>query len=161
MRRDNLLKHCLVGFALALVIYLSSYAWIEHLRTRKGPWEVTFRTDAQGAPQVEVNQNWLHIRKVRFVFPDQHLSETNLFTTLVFDTPITNAPFGKIVYLDTTFLPGAIALGLFGHEVQLLPRVLLLDRREFPWQSDVTHSLPSSSGEKRGTAQAPLPRIQR
>lgn len=161
MRRDNLLKHCRIGFALALVLYLVSYAWIEHLRARKGPWEVTFRTDSQGAPQLEVNQRRLQIRDVRFVFPDERLAETNLAMTVVFDTPITNAPFGKIVYLDTTFLPGAIVFGLFGHEVQLLPRVLLLDRREMPWQSGVTHSLRRQKSETKDPGALAAPQTQR
>lgn len=141
MRPDNLLKHCAIGFGLALIIYLVSFAIIQHFRTRNGPWEVTFQTDAQGAPQIEVNQRQLQIRNVRFVFPDERLATTNLLQTLVFDSPITNAPFGRIVYLDTTFLPGSIVFGLFGHEIQLLPRILQLDRRETPWQSGVTHTL--------------------
>jgi hypothetical protein len=45
------------------------------------------------------------------------------------------------VFLDTTFLPGTVALSLFGHEVQLLPRVLTIDKVEKAWRSGETISL--------------------
>jgi hypothetical protein len=30
---------------------------------------------------------------------------------------------------------------MFGHEIELLPRVLILDRKEHPWKSDETITL--------------------
>ena len=45
-------------------------------------------------------------------------------------------PFGKCVFMDTTFLPGTVTFELFGHEIELLPRVLIIDRQEHRWQSD-------------------------
>jgi hypothetical protein len=38
------------------------------------------------------------------------------------------------VFQDTTFLPGTVVIQTFGHEIQLLPRVLTLDRAEHPWR---------------------------
>ncbi len=145
MKRDPLLKHCLIGFGLALAIYLSSYHWIEHLRTRKGGWQVTFRSDSNGTPALEVTQPKLRISNLTLAFPGQRISLTGLLATVVFDRPITNVPFGKVVYFDTTFLPGSMVFDLFGHEVQLLPRVLLLDRREVPWQSGTTIRLSGTN----------------
>jgi hypothetical protein len=40
--------------------------------------------------------------------------------------------------MDTTFLPGTIVFDLFGHEIQLIPRVLRIDGKEIPWQSNAT-----------------------
>ena len=37
--------------------------------------------------------------------------------------------------MDTTFLPGTLTFQFFGHEIELLPRVLVLDRQEHPWRS--------------------------
>jgi len=37
--------------------------------------------------------------------------------------------------MDTTFLPGTVAFQLFGHEIELLPRVLIIDHEEHPWHS--------------------------
>jgi hypothetical protein len=65
-------------------------------------------------------------------------------TTLVFrqPRPITyEVPFGRCMFMDTTFLPGTVALELFNHEVELLPRVLVIDRQEHPWLSEVTITL--------------------
>jgi hypothetical protein len=37
--------------------------------------------------------------------------------------------------MDTTFQPGTVTFQLFGHEIELLPRTLVLDRQEHGWQS--------------------------
>ena len=39
-------------------------------------------------------------------------------------------------------LPGTATFELFGHEIQLLPRVLIIDRREYPWRPNATITLP-------------------
>jgi hypothetical protein len=52
--------------------------------------------------------------------------------------------------MDTTFLPGTIVIDLFGHEIQLIPRVLTIDKTDFPWESgktipvSATNSLPTA-----------------
>jgi hypothetical protein len=38
--------------------------------------------------------------------------------------------------MDATSLPGTVAFELFGHEIQLLPRVLTIDNQERPWRSN-------------------------
>src|SRR5438045_984544 len=53
--RDNPAKHFLVAFAIALVLYVATYGWIQHLRNRKGPWRVSF-TNTNGAPALIINQ---------------------------------------------------------------------------------------------------------
>jgi len=50
-------------------------------------------------------------------------------------------PFGTCVFMDTTFLPGTVTLRLYGHEIELLPRVLVIDQQEHPWISDSTITL--------------------
>jgi len=142
MAREKIARHILLAFAFALALYFVSFGIIEHLRTYKGGWQVNFRTDSSGHPSLTVSQPKLRIANVRFNFPNHPMAETNLQNTLVFDQPITNVPFGKVIYLDTTFLPGAIVFELFNHQIQLLPRVLILDRREVPWQSGQNFELP-------------------
>ena len=44
-------------------------------------------------------------------------------------------PFGKCVFLDTLYLPGSMAMELFGHQIQLMPRTMLIDRLEHAWLS--------------------------
>jgi len=43
--------------------------------------------------------------------------------------------------MDTTFQPGTVVFTNFGHEIQLLPRVLTIDKVERPWQSGTTIDL--------------------
>ena len=139
--RGGILTHVAAAFLVAAIFYAVAYHGVEYLRQRKGGWEVTFRTEADGAPQVRIMQPHLGISNVVVTFPDQRLPQTNLNIRLVFDRPLTNVPFGRVVYLDTTFLPGAVVFDLFGHEIQLLPRVLMIDRQEYPWRNSITHSL--------------------
>lgn len=134
-------KHFLMAFVLALVLYLTAYGLIEHLRQRKGGWEVTFASDPAGQPQVTVLQPRLGISNVQFRFVGEKVPTTNLLRPVVFDRPLTNAPFGQILFIDTTFLPGTITFDFFGHEVQLLPRVLIVNKREVSWKSAGTIEL--------------------
>lgn len=135
VRRDPLLKHALIAFACALGLYLVAFHGIEFARQAKGPWQVTFRSDANGAPSLIVSQPQKQISDVTLVFRGERLAKTNLLETVVFDGPKTNVPFGRVIFFDTTFLPGTITLDLFGHEIELLPRVLGVNRREVPWKS--------------------------
>lgn len=138
MKRERLARHLMIAFVAALLIYAVSFSLIQFLRTRKGGWQVTFQSDATGVPAITVSQPRLKISNVSFRFPAGRITETNLHRTIVFDQPITNVPFGQVIYLDTTFLPGSIVFDLFGHEIQLLPRVLMIDRHETPWRSGTT-----------------------
>ena len=141
MRSQKLIWHILIALTLTVILYVVTYQWIEYLRTRKGGWTVTFKTDQLGHPSIWVDQPKLRVAQVSFYFPDQRLSQTNLQSTLLFDQPQTNVPFGKVVYFDTTFLPGAIVLDAFHHQIQLLPRVLILDGKEVPWQNGQSFKL--------------------
>jgi hypothetical protein len=40
-----------------------------------------------------------------------------------------------LIFQDPTFLPGTVTIRLFGHVVEFLPRVLTIDKKEYPWQS--------------------------
>ena len=144
--RDGLVRPLLIGLGLALIIYFGAFSFLQHSRVRKGGWIVTFTSDPAAIPSLRVAQPYLGITNVSFVFPGAHLDKPGWQQTIVFDQPITNAPFGKVIYIDTTFLPGAIVFDLFGHEIQLLPRVLLLDHREVPWKSGREFSLPLAGG---------------
>src|SRR5579862_8255290 len=143
MQREPIIRNVLLVFAAAVVLYAVSFGTIEHLRTRKGGWQVTFRTDARGTPELGIAQPWLGLSNITLSFPGQHLAVSNSIQRVTFDQPITNVPFGTVKYLDTTFLPGAIVFELFGHEVQLTPRRLILDRRERPWQNGTEVELRS------------------
>jgi len=142
MKSDRAMKHFILAFLLAVGFYALLYNQIENRRTRKGPWRVTFTNSSQGAPTLIINHSKLAINNVHITFPDEPAPPTNSPpTTLVFDQPKPvpyDLPFGKCIFIDTTFLPGTVTFQLFEHEVELLPRVLIIDRQERPWLSDST-----------------------
>ncbi len=147
--RDSLVKHLILGFAFALVLYLVGYHLIEHYRNVKGPWRVSFRTDGQGQPSISISHQQLNISNVTFVFQGERVAQTNTDATVVFDAPKTHVPFGKVIFFDTTFLPGTVTFDLFGHEIELLPRTLVVNLNEVAWKSGAIIELPEK--EKRSS----------
>jgi hypothetical protein len=166
MKSDHPGRIFLVAFLLALVGYVTFYAGIEHRRARKGPWEVTFTTNSHGAPSIVVNQTKLGVAEVQIAFPGASLPaakraddaksgftnyesritiDQSLPITLVLDQPRPvpfDVPFGQCIFMDFISLPGTVAFRLFGHEIELLPRVLVIDHQEHPWRSDSKINLP-------------------
>jgi hypothetical protein len=141
MKPAGPLKHFIFAFVIAVMLYAALYSGIEHRRTKNGPWRVTF-TNGAGIPKLIVNEPKLHISNLKIDFPAETTTQTNF--TMIFDQPQPvpfSVPFGECVFMDTTFQPGTIVLNLFGHEIQLLPRVLTIDKKEYPWRSDLTISL--------------------
>jgi len=139
MKVDGLLKPVALSFVAALILYAVAYTGIEHRRTFKGPWQVTFTNSAAGAPALVINQPALTITNVQIIFPDQSLPPGFAAMTLTLrdPRPVPHAvPFGNCIFMDTTFLPGTIVFNLFGHEIQLIPRVLTIDKQERPWRSN-------------------------
>jgi hypothetical protein len=129
---DRLPKHLLIGFLLALGLYAVFFAGDQWTRSRKGPWEVRFTTNAQGEASIVVNQPKLGIADVSVTFAGE--TATN-FGAVRFDVPRKALPFGTNKFEDLTYLPGSVAFGFFGHEVELLPRTLYLNKKEHPWVS--------------------------
>ncbi len=144
MKLSGEIKHFVLAFLLALICYVLFYHAIEHRRVRKGPWQVTFTTNAAGAPALVINEHKLAITNVSIVFPEQPDPAPNTLGRLEFGQPQPvpyPVPFGKCIFMDTTFLPGTVTFELYGHEIQLLPRVLTIDHQEHPWQSQTTNTL--------------------
>jgi hypothetical protein len=146
MKSDNPFRHFAIPLGIAVLVYIIFYGGIEHRRTRKGPWEVTFTNDASGAPTLIINVTNLGLSNIKITFP----GETNRTesTSLVFRIPHEvpyDIPFGKCVFMDTTFLPGTIVFDMFGHEIQLIPRVLTIDKKEIPWESGKIFTLTGTN----------------
>lgn len=139
MRSDHLYRHLLIGFGLALAVYIGAYSCDQSIRTRKGPWRVEFGETGAGEPRVTVNQPFLGITNVQIVFEGE--SVTNGTGIVLFDKPLKPLPFGKTKFEDLTYLPGSVTFDFFGHEVELLPRVLHLNQQEVPWESGAVHRL--------------------
>jgi len=147
MKRDNPAKHFIVAFIIAVLGYAVVFYFIENRRTRKGPWQVTFTNSPAGSPAIVIHQPALGISNVQIQFPGG-ITTNNQSSFANYQSPVTNhlifnrpkpvpydVPFGKCVFMDTTFQPGTLTVQLFGHEIELLPRVLVLDRQEHAWRS--------------------------
>jgi hypothetical protein len=140
VKKDRLWIHlALVGLG-ALLVYAAVFAWVEHRRTRLGPWEVIFIHEPPEAPQLLINHEQLGIRDVAVILP-----------TLT-NCPATNAilqfgpgrevpfevPFGRCTHQDPLFLPGVVALELGGQQIQIFPRALKINDAEHPWKAGLT-----------------------
>src|SRR5947207_1147876 len=138
MKSDNPAKHFIIPLVIAIAIYAVSYNWIEHRRARNGPWKVAFIRTAGGVPAIVIDQPKVGVTNVQINFLEETLAATNPPTTITFDqaraVPF-DLPFGQCVFMDPTFLPGTLTFHLFGHEIELLPRMLMLDHHEHQWQS--------------------------
>jgi|WetSurMetagenome_2_1015567.scaffolds.fasta_scaffold174531_2 hypothetical protein len=145
MKPEGAAKHFILAFLLALAVYIVFYQIIEHRRIRNGAWQVTFTSGADGVPNININEPKLGITNVQISFAGQTRPATNGPVTLLFLQPKPvpyEVPFGNCVFMDTTFLPGTVTFQIFGHEIELLPRVLVIDRQEHSWQPDTVIALP-------------------
>jgi hypothetical protein len=151
MKRDGFLSRALLVFGIAVLLYSITYTAIEHRRVSKGPWQVTFTHEESGAPAIFINQPAIGVTNVQVWFSGRSDAITNGPVTLTFNearrTPF-DVPFGKCVFLDTVFLPGTIVLVMFGHQIQLMPRVLTIDGVEHPWRAGENIKLTEQSASK-------------
>src|SRR2546421_4584738 len=102
MRTDNPIKHFVVPFLMALLIYAVAYSWIEHQRIRKGAWQLTFTNGVAGEPAILLNQHSLGLTNVQLSFPGEVFRETNNFSTLVLSEPRQvpyEVPFGQCIFM--------------------------------------------------------------
>ena len=79
------LKHFIFAFVIAAIVYVIFYNWIEHRRTRTGPWRVVF-TNEVAIPTLIINEPNLHIANVRINFPHEPAAPTN--STLIFEVEL-------------------------------------------------------------------------
>ncbi len=144
MKSDNPVRHFALAFLIAMIVYFVAYNAIEHRRNRKGPWQVAFTNSPAGEPSILIHQPALLLTNVVIVFTGKLERITNNSSELEFSRPRPvpyAVPFGKCLFMDTTFLPGTLTFRLLGHEIELLPRVLIIDHREYPWQSNTNIQL--------------------
>jgi hypothetical protein len=154
MKSGGIARQVVAVFFVALTLYFVTYTAIEHRRNRNGPWEVTFTNDVAGAPALRIDQPRLAITNVLIVFTNAPIA-TNAATVTAFERPRPvpfDVPYGRCIFMDTTFLPGTIVFEMFGHEVQLIPRVLTIDKQEQPWRVDEEIALPVRADSRPRTA---------
>jgi hypothetical protein len=146
MKSDGFLKQAVSVFVIALILYIFAYAAIEQRRKHDGPWQITFTNDMASVPAMLIAQPKLAITNVQIVFPDMVFPTNSAPSRFEIEQPRAvpfDVRFGRCMFLDLTSLPGTIVFSVFGHEIQLLPRVLTIDKTERSWQSGMVISLPA------------------
>ncbi len=133
-----------ITFVAALVFYLIAYSWLTRKQTASGPWQVQFMTNSVGVPELVIQQTNRGIANVHVRFAGESLSPTQQVGVVEFQKPQTTTPFGEVIYDDLMFLPGTVTLDCFGHEVELLPRTLVLNRKPVAWVSNTTNELTAA-----------------
>jgi hypothetical protein len=129
--KDNILKHAAFAFIIALVGYVFFYSCDARLRTRKGAWMVRFEANTNGEPVLVILQPWHKINTQILLRGEQ---ATNTPGVVEFKDPKhLETPFGRVRFHDLTYLPGTVTLDVYGHEVELLPRTLVLNTKEVGW----------------------------
>lgn len=122
---------------ITLIVYIAVFSLVENRRRKNGPWELTF-TQADNAPALTISHPKLGLSNITLVFAEATVP-TNLPQTITFQhgqvAPRVKLPFGKCLFLDTLYLPGTVTCEMFGHEIQILPRTMSIDRVEHPWRS--------------------------
>ena len=138
-------RHALTVFLASVALYFGGFWLLEHLRVRRGPWEVSFRSETNGTPLLVIRQAHYGLDGVALAFPGAPAPPAAESATVRFDRPERQAevPFGRVKFFDTTFLPGTVTFDLFGHEIELLPRTLILNGQEHPWRSGERIELPA------------------
>jgi hypothetical protein len=131
MKSDRLGKHLLIVFILTLVVYVGFYQVDKWLRVHKGPWQADFLV-SEGVPVLRVVQPALGIA-TELRFPGETAALPAPASLAFNDVLRTNVPFGTVVFQDLTYLPGTVTLNCFGHEIELLPRTLVINRKETAW----------------------------
>ena len=160
-------KAIAIWFAIVAGLYFAVFYGIEYGNHRKGAWEVEFLSDEMGNPSIVIYQPKLKISSVEMIFGDEKVASTNLATKLSFDRPLTSLPFklpiGEVIYEDLRTLPGVVTFNFFGHEVELLPRVLIVNKKEVSWKSEMvlelsrTNKPPQIPQPPKGWEQKPAP----
>lgn len=129
-----------------LFVYVTFYGACMAYRQRGGPWVMFQDRATNGTPVVRLEHHKLLADGgVTFSFPGEHAPDrfTNAPLMRIFNTPNTNTlPFGPVEFVDTTFLPGTIAVDVFGHLIEANPRILYLDGREIPWVAGTNIVVP-------------------
>ena len=129
-----------VAAGLAILgLYFVVFYGIEGCRKAKGPWRVAFSTNR--TPAIQITQARLKVA-CTIRFHDEAAETTNaLPREVAFDRPKKSVPFGHVIYEDLMQLPGVVTLDLFGHEVELLPRTLIVNKRAIPWTAQMAVDL--------------------
>ena len=126
----------------SLGAYLFLYSTIEHWRLANGPWQVTFARSSGMEPMLTIQHPRFHIEHVEILFKGHNSPATNVVHEFNKMQPVPYpVPFGECKFQDLISRPGTVVLEIYGHEIQLMPNSLTIDKHSIPWKSNQRISL--------------------
>lgn len=136
-------------FLATLASYVLLWKGMEHLRVKDGPWVVNFSTFTNATAKLTINNHKKGITNAVINISGIPAQESFVNKDISFINVDEDLPFGKFIYHDLMFLPGVVTFSAFGNEIELLPRTLIVNRKEIPWDpvpqlqlNTSTNSLP-------------------
>jgi len=144
-------KSVTLTFITAVVFYVLAYSLMSRWQTGQGPWRVEFATNSAGTPQIVIAQPALGISNVTVLFMGELLAATNHPGLVAFNKPRMPTPFGEVIFDDLLRQPGTVTLDLFGHEVELIPKQLALNRQPHGWTNNGVFALSAADKLPSGT----------
>ncbi|HXG48933.1 MAG TPA: hypothetical protein VNO52_15020, partial [Methylomirabilota bacterium] len=157
MKSDFPVRSIVVLFVAVLACYLAAFYGWEHWQHRLGPWTLEFTQTEPGDPVVIIRQPSLGIADARLVFLGESTSPLLTNAVIRFDQVRRTPPFGRMLYEDLRSFPGIVTLDLFGHEIELRPRELVVNGRALSWQTNRVIALRAADKPAR-PPQPPAPR---
>ncbi len=142
---ERILKRFGLAFGVVFLGYVLLYSGDRYLRLRKGPWELQFSSESDGTPRLVINQPALGITNVTLRLEGESVRQEPVLVR--FDAPdqwksqLVEIPYGRVLFFYRNYLPGTVILDLFGHEVEIVSRALILNLNEHEWQSGAVISL--------------------
>src|SRR5690348_6116064 len=109
-RSENTLKLFLTAFVIAVFAYVTFFSCDAFLRTRKGPWLVTFESDPGGTPTIIINEPRVGVTNVKIIFAGEKLVNPLAATNVALNAPRKPVPFGKVIFDDLMYQPGNVTL---------------------------------------------------
>ena len=137
---EGILKRFGFAFGLVLLCYVLIYGCDRHLRFKNGPWELHFSRESDGTPRLVINQAALGITNVTLRLEGEIVRLDPILVQFQ-DSEAVKIPYGKVLGFYRSYFPGMIRLDLFGHEVEIRQRALILNFDEREWQSGEVISL--------------------
>lgn len=130
------LRSVLIFFLALIPVYGLVFWGTEYLRGKDGPWRLVFSSDASGEPSLMVEHAGILAGGVEVRFTGEKIAPGTRVECIL-DKPGKPLPWGKRISEDITFLPGTLAIDAFGHEVEIAPRVMVINRKEIAWGSQM------------------------
>ena len=137
---EGILKRFGFAFGLVLLCYVLIYGCDRHLRFKNGPWELHFSRESDSTPRLVINQAALGITNVTLRLEGEIVRLDPILVQFQ-DSEAVKIPYGKVLGFYRSYFPGMIRLDLFGHEVEIRQRALILNFDEREWQSGEVISL--------------------